>query len=920
MSDSASSLPSSFPGSIKLPVKNLPRYTLTLTTWLRRYFHSGWAFLVPYVAAYLLYWYLRWPVNPRSIDLRSPVFDLQPPCLLWVYWAFHAINLVLAVIALGSWLRERRRLEQASLAHCPSPPAPIWDEVAGLGPSLLPSPRTRSRLLSVSLRLAPWLLLALVFWIPGVYLEWPADPWEHLRRINEWMTCKVVDGFPAGYKSSYFLAYSLVGWTSQRSHQLIWLDFYYSGSCLLLCWQYYRLARAVGVGERASFIFVMVQVLTFGNNIFGFYRYYGISSSLYAQMGAIALIRITIDTLGVPAAQDNGHGEQQALRSGFAPKAIRSVFKAVLLLAFIAFNHIQGIGIAGLGVGAAIVWRLIGWRRSMIWWLAATAVLLSVAAVLWWPKNDALNGAYRASHWLTAWYGFNFFSLSSPAFNRALQIVGFFGVINIGAGLFLLRRNHIVGWLSTAPYGALCLPIVAIPFANALAPYMAGDSGIIMFHRVLLAIPCGLALVVVAEDAMISLRPRLRKMASADSFMNSAGVRETASGVSIPHAPCRLAPFYLVLIGVMAFAITPAGDPYFNRVWNVLSVPPQDLQMKSVVSAVQSAKESIGKLKSFRLVTTAAITNVLNAVFPRFFTSGERLIGHPVVRSLEDAVAVALTSQPTNNSQFPNLTRDPLMADPLAWKTLTGPSPDFIDTFSDFRGSWTAMQNPPGQRCDIFTCALISIDATQDYLLECSVRQPFSTSAIAYLAVAWYDQTGRPLISSSSGPEGAGYPAGWANGTYSYFGLVGDTVPTTWTIYRTSFGRHEAAAIPVRAKFVRVGALLNYSSTRAATVQITNIRLWQKARNEITAAGTFPDDERSFIVVPMSLMICTCASQAAQASHHWPPQEVAVDLAGGRELSTAARIARGVPLNASGAIFDVPPWGQSAAGQGSTDH
>ena len=30
------------------------------------YFRSGWAFLIPYLAAYLLYAWLKWPVNPAS--------------------------------------------------------------------------------------------------------------------------------------------------------------------------------------------------------------------------------------------------------------------------------------------------------------------------------------------------------------------------------------------------------------------------------------------------------------------------------------------------------------------------------------------------------------------------------------------------------------------------------------------------------------------------------------------------------------------------------------------------------------------------------------------------------------------------------------------------------------------------------------
>ena len=31
---------------------------------LQAYFASGWVFLMPYLAAYLLYAWLKWPVNP----------------------------------------------------------------------------------------------------------------------------------------------------------------------------------------------------------------------------------------------------------------------------------------------------------------------------------------------------------------------------------------------------------------------------------------------------------------------------------------------------------------------------------------------------------------------------------------------------------------------------------------------------------------------------------------------------------------------------------------------------------------------------------------------------------------------------------------------------------------------------------------
>ena len=97
---------------------------------LQNYFRSGWAFLIPYLAAYLLYAWLKWPVNPVAAGSSpvdggqlavSAIGALPPtvtpstahsllstgvPCLLHVYWVLHAIHLVLGAIALRAWWRE----------------------------------------------------------------------------------------------------------------------------------------------------------------------------------------------------------------------------------------------------------------------------------------------------------------------------------------------------------------------------------------------------------------------------------------------------------------------------------------------------------------------------------------------------------------------------------------------------------------------------------------------------------------------------------------------------------------------------------------------------------------------------------------------------------------------------------------------
>jgi hypothetical protein len=603
---------------------------------LRRYFRSGWAFLIPYLAAYLLYYWLKWPVNPPSADHPFPPTGLQPPCLLHVFWGLHAINVILATVALVFWWQEERQGtegrsresgvrsqksddgSQISDFGSPDPESAVPTE-----PTLVPL-ATRFPAFPLSrflgFRLAPWFLLALIFWIPGVYLEFPADPWEHYARTNEWSWLRTVSTHTYSAKSSYFLAYSLLGRVAPPTRQLFWLDFYYAGSCLLLCWQYYRLSRAVGLNDRTSMLFVLLQAFLFGNNIFGFYRYYGIASTVFSQLGTVALVCLAIETAkGIrPGVGRRGEG---LAASGFRLSALRLPLPVLRLLGeggclllLIAFNHIQGLAIAGLGLAAVTVWRLIAWRRTMVWWLATAAVTFSVATVLWWPRNPALDSFYRPAGWLTPWYGFNVFSLHAVAGDRTRWIIGLFGLLNLIAGLALLRRNHVIGWLTITPLLALCLPVVAIPFANALAPYYRFGEGIITFPRVLLAIPAGLALVALGErwwecgssnhQASDTERPDERPISGRNVATPSA--HEGIAGEQTPmfhlrpalssfgggrSAAFRFPPpgFLLCLLSLAALLLLPVNSPFYNRFWNALVVSPEDLNMHRVI-------ETSGKL------------------------------------------------------------------------------------------------------------------------------------------------------------------------------------------------------------------------------------------------------------------------------------------------------------------------------------
>ena len=596
------------------------------------YFRSGWAFLIPYLAAYLLYAWLKWPVNPVAAgsstvgegQLAVSAIGALPstvtpstahgllstgvPCLLHVYWFLHALHLVLGALALRAWWRESGATvagatddsENTANHSATSQPlvSPKSDVVGSTdSPSTVhraakpllstvpqsghrPPPALRSsassEVGSTVYRLLPWLLLALFFYIPGVYLEFPADPWMHLGRITEWANLNTIHDHTTWNKTSYFLPYSLLAHLP-ASQLLFGLNFYYTGICLLLCWQYFRLSQTVGMGRLAGFIFVLLQTLLLGNTVFGFYRYYGISSSIIAQIGAVSLVR-----LGLVIAQSS------SCNLKFCTQKIASVALALIaLIVLTAFLHGQALGIAALGLTAVIIWRLIQWKRAMIGWLLIAAFGLSVIAIFWWPHDPAIDQVYRPERSLTSWYGFNLFSLDTITGNRMMEILGLIGVINLLAGLVLLYRNHVVGWLTIMPPLALSLPFVAIPFIGILVRH-ANIEGILSFNRMFFAIPAGMALVCLAE-----------KIVTSATLIRILSIFKLGPAV------------LLIGLSLLALTSTPTGKPFYNHFWNALESPPNDMSMRPIW---ENYAENVPQLKFNQANTIYATSSGLGAV------------------------------------------------------------------------------------------------------------------------------------------------------------------------------------------------------------------------------------------------------------------------------------------------------------------
>ncbi len=547
---------------------------------LRAYFYSGWAFLIPYLAAYLLYAWLKWPVNSAREDTSTPAVS-GIPSLLYVYWFLHVVHLALASIALTSWWR-RPRLRTAGSADS------LHESVA-------------SRLY----RLVPWALLALIFAIPGIYLEWPSDPWEHLRRINEWHACGTVTAHSAWSKTSYFLPYSLTEHLTGLP-QLRWLNVYYVGICLLLSWQYYRLGRAVGLSTQLALAFVVLNALTFGNNTFSFYRYYGLSSSVFAQISAVSLIRVAL------VATADLRPSWADIRSRVLPAAVPTL----VLVLFTAFNHIQGIGIAALGVFGILGWRLVAWRRALVWWIIVVLVALSFATFLWYPRDPTLFEYYKTHGWMNSILGLDIFDPASPAFDRTVQILGAFGLMNVAAAIWLVLRNNVVGWLTLAPLILLALPCLGLPLGQIIGE-RSGGHDIVVFQRLLFAVPSGLAVLIAACEAYTTSPPTPKQMCRRGSVFQH-------SNFPISRRPQRL-PMLLSLslaVGLLGFGVS-SLFPTYDRIWHSMYVLPADLSFRPVIAAGSMMPRD----SNYRIGSTPAITWALSSMGDHRGLNAQRIIG-----------------------------------------------------------------------------------------------------------------------------------------------------------------------------------------------------------------------------------------------------------------------------------------------------
>lgn len=313
--------------------------------------------------------------------------------------------------------------------------------------------------------------LTALFLIPGVYLEFPSDPWEHYRRILSWEFSGSIRDNPIWTKFSYFFGYSLLGNVDSNS---LSLNLYSAFWQLLLSIQFYRLAFKLFQSQPFAMLQVLGVLVLFGHNVHSF-RYYALSSTPLAFCAFLELALL-------------------ALSNQF------TVLQWILGLLLIVFNHTQELLLLGVFTLGLFLYRK--WNKSKVsvprLFLFFTLTILSTWAFLkWTPLSSWVNHGWlnheRIYDPFTRGYiskigTFRLWNIPGHYF----QTLGVHGIASLCLALLYFKKNPLLSTLTLLPV-ALCLfpPFVLI---------LTSLTEVSNTYRVLYAFPTSFMLVYALFD------------------------------------------------------------------------------------------------------------------------------------------------------------------------------------------------------------------------------------------------------------------------------------------------------------------------------------------------------------------------------------------------------------------------------------
>jgi len=367
-------------------------------------YRNAFGFLVPYLLIYLL---AEW------VGLSANV-------LKWIFRGLHAVNL----ISISVWAHKESKNKEFR----------------------------RSCYFFVGLTLA--------FLASGAYLEFPSDPWEHLRRILLWEKLQTLSEHPFAHKFAYFWNWTWFADVPIANYNLI-ADGVSAFWQVILAIQFYLLALRLGSTEPMARIYAFSTVISFGTNLFSF-RYYALSSTPLAYVAYLRSLIFILD--GVEGKRINWIG-------------------LALTIPMIYFNHLQELiflGIAGSTIICSQLCRQIWPRLKTVYrkiaWAAFTAFVLTsiyigFKAPRLWTETVPRVVAHAVGTYSRDWTdvrselsGLGTFPIWKVDLSY-YETIGATGVLSIISAIILLKRYRLMATLTLIPVGLMLFP----PFAIVLS-------------------------------------------------------------------------------------------------------------------------------------------------------------------------------------------------------------------------------------------------------------------------------------------------------------------------------------------------------------------------------------------------------------------------------------------------------------------
>ncbi|MEQ8969678.1 MAG: hypothetical protein RIE73_04685 [Coleofasciculus sp. C1-SOL-03] len=374
-----------------------------------------------------------------------------------------------------------------------------------------------------------WVALLLLFLIPGAYLEFPSDPWEHFRRIFSWQASDFIQDNRVNHKFTYFW-----GWTLMFDVPLLYrrvaLDIYSAFWQLLLAYQFYLLALRLGFSQYWAKVQVVATIFLFGTNLFGFYRYYALSSTPLAYIAYLRALIVLINAR-------NGQIKQLGL--------------LIPLGLIMYYNHWQELMLLCISGVALFLDYITSQKKHLkkIIYVSAIIIPVSFALGAYLVKNPQIIPTESWSlPYVSQWGTFRIWDVKLAYF----ETFGIHGLISLILAIVFLGKYKTISILALTPYLLMLFPPFVLFFA-----VVHGNQSNYVTYRALYAFPTSFMFVLGGREILMLLRRKLK--------------------LYLPRLQVIVA---ILILGVIM--VLPPMYPYRGRFWFQVYQPPAELSLKSI--------------------------------------------------------------------------------------------------------------------------------------------------------------------------------------------------------------------------------------------------------------------------------------------------------------------------------------------------